>query len=107
MKIINIGLMITALLFSSLANALTLREAKQQGLVGETLSGYIAPVQPTPEAQEFADKINQARQIQYKSIAEQNHLSTNDVAKMVGQKLINRAESGEYVKGINGQWLKK
>lgn len=107
MKIINIGLMIFALLFSSLASALTLREAKQQGLVGETLSGYIAPVQSTPEAQAFADKINQARRLQYKSVAEQNHINTNDVAKMAGQKLINRAESGEYVKGINGQWLKK
>ncbi|WP_150320785.1 DUF1318 domain-containing protein, partial [Enterobacter hormaechei] len=26
---------------------------------------------------------------------------------MAGQKLVARAQPGEYVKGINGKWLKK
>jgi len=29
------------------------------------------------------------------------------VAHMAGQKLVTRAPAGEYVRGINGQWLKK
>ncbi|GKX61816.1 hypothetical protein SOASR032_03850 [Pragia fontium] len=107
MKRMNVGLIVAALLFSSVAGALTLKEAKQQGLVGETLNGYIAAVQPTTEAQDLVKRINQARLEQYKSVAAQNNVSVGDVASMTGQKLINRAESGEYVKGINGQWLRK
>ncbi|EOI5795860.1 DUF1318 domain-containing protein, partial [Cronobacter malonaticus] len=28
-------------------------------------------------------------------------------AKMAGQKLVARSKPGEYVRGINGQWIKK
>lgn len=107
MKTINTFLIGTALLFSSMASALTLNEAKQQGLVGETLSGYIAPVVQTPEAIAFAEKINQARKEKYQEIAAQNNISVSDVASLTGKKLIRRVGPGEYVRGINGQWLKK
>ncbi|WP_246201865.1 YdbL family protein [Budvicia diplopodorum] len=107
MKTINTCLIGTALLFSSWVNALTLDEAKQQGLVGETLSGYIAPVTQTPEAIAFAEKINHARKDSYQKIAAQNNVSVSDIASVTGQKLIQRAKAGEYVRGINGQWLKK
>ncbi|WP_265523974.1 DUF1318 domain-containing protein, partial [Providencia heimbachae] len=40
-------------------------------------------------------------------IAQKNNLKTKDVARIAGQKLVERASSGEYVRGINGQWLKK
>ena len=46
MKKRYLGLIGAAWLFSSMAMALTLDEAKQQGRVGETLNGYIAPVTP-------------------------------------------------------------
>ncbi|MGA9617510.1 MAG: DUF1318 domain-containing protein, partial [Serratia proteamaculans] len=42
MKKRYLGLLGAGWLFSSMAMALTLDEAKQQGRVGETLSGYIA-----------------------------------------------------------------
>ncbi|PHI30926.1 YdbL family protein [Budvicia aquatica] len=107
MKIIKICLAATLLLCSSMTSALTLHEAKQQGLVGETLSGYIAPVTQTPEAIALTEKINQARKDKYKEVAAQNNVSVSDIASMTGKKLIRRAELGEYVRGINGQWLKK
>lgn len=107
MKAFYAGITAFFLLFSSASWALTLQEAKRQGLVGETLSGYLAPVRESPQAQSFADKINQARLEQYKKVAEQNDLRTEDVAKMAGKKLVDRAQSGEYVKGLNGLWLKK
>lgn len=43
-------------LFSGMAQALTLDEAKQQGRVGETLSGYIAPVKQDAETQALVKK---------------------------------------------------
>ncbi|WP_339413590.1 YnbE family lipoprotein [Photorhabdus cinerea] len=40
-------------------------------------------------------------------VAASNNISTEQVAKLTGEKWVNRAASGEYVLGINGQWLKK
>lgn len=105
------GLVILALLCGGLwcnaAMALTVEQAKQQGLVGETLSGYLAPVKQNAEAQALVTRINQAREQQYQQVAQSNQVSTNDVAKLAGQKLVQRAGKGEFVRGINGQWLQK
>ncbi|EIC85186.1 YdbL family protein [Serratia sp. M24T3] len=105
------GLLMLMLLCGSLwcnaALALTVEQAKQQGLVGETLSGYLAPVKQGAQTQALVTRINQAREQQYRQLAENNQVSTGDVAKLAGQKLVQRAGKGEYVRGINGQWLQK
>lgn len=100
-------LLASVLLFSSAAFALTLDEAKQQGRVGETLSGYLAPVQQDGETLALVKRINAGREQQYQQVAQNNQVTTNDVAKLAGQKLVARAGKGEFVRGINGQWLKK
>ncbi|WP_312666177.1 DUF1318 domain-containing protein, partial [Pantoea sp. CTOTU49201] len=43
----------------------------------------------------------------YQRVAQQNNLTASEVARIAGEKLVNRAGSGEYVRGINGQWLRK
>ncbi|CNH55491.1 YdbL family probable chaperone protein [Yersinia pekkanenii] len=96
-----------SLLFSGGAFALTLEQARQQGRVGETLSGYLAPVKKDAETLALVDQINIARTEKYQEVAQKNHISTEDVAKLAGQKLVNRAAAGEYVRGINGQWMKR
>ena len=96
-----------SLVFSSGAFALTLEQAKQQGRVGETLSGYLAPVKKDAETLALVEQINIARAEKYQEVAQKNHLSTEDVAKLAGQKLVNRAAAGEYVRGINGQWMRR
>jgi hypothetical protein len=40
-------------------------------------------------------------------VADSNHITLDEVARLAGQKLVTRAPVGEYVRGINGQWLKK
>lgn len=97
----------SCLLYSSLSFALTLEQAKQQGRVGETLSGYLAPIKKDAETLALVEEINIARTEKYQEVAQKNHISTEDVAKLAGQKLVNRAASGEYVRGINGQWMKR
>ncbi|EKN5073440.1 YdbL family protein [Yersinia enterocolitica] len=96
-----------SLVFSSGAFALTLEQAKQQGRVGETLSGYLAPVKKDAETLALVEQINIARAEKYQEVAQKNHISTDDVAKLAGQKLVNRAAAGEYVRGINGQWMQR
>ncbi|WP_312310878.1 YdbL family protein [Atlantibacter sp.] len=95
------------LLLCQPAFALTLNEARQQGLVGETLDGYIAPRAQDSQTLALVKQINEARAQSYRELAERNHLPVDDVAKLAGQKLVERAAPGEYVRGINGQWLRR
>ncbi|WP_312054524.1 YdbL family protein [Pantoea brenneri] len=106
MKRISVALLL-ALVMAQPAWALTLDEARQSGRVGETLSGYLAARAQDSETRALTERINAGRQQQYQRVAEQNHLTTDEVASIAGQKLVNRAAAGEYVRGINGQWLKK
>jgi uncharacterized protein YdbL (DUF1318 family) len=104
-KRLAFGLLVLAM--SAQAQAITLNEARAQGRVGETLSGYLAPVRQDPETLALVGDINAARSESYQKLADSNNLPVDEVAKMAGQKLVARAQPGEYVKGINGKWLKK
>jgi len=96
-----------ALVMAQPAWALTLDQARQSGRAGETLSGYLAARAQDSETLALVERINAGRQQEYQRLAEQNNLSTADVASIAGQKLVSRAAAGEYVRGINGQWLRK
>lgn len=103
--------MIAALLLTGVvawpALALTLDEARQQGRAGETLNGFIAARQQDKETLALVKRINDARRAQYQQVAQRNNLTTAQVARIAGEKLVYRAAAGEYVRGINGQWLQK
>ncbi|HHW7725802.1 TPA: YdbL family protein [Salmonella enterica] len=87
--------------------ALTLDEARTQGRVGETLNGYLVALKNDAENQKLVLDINHARRASYQQLADSNHLPVDEVAKMAGQKLVERARPGEYVQGINGKWMRK
>lgn len=95
------------LLLCQPALALTLNEARQQGWVGETLDGYIAPRVQDDRTLALVRQINEARAQSYRQLAERNRLPVDKVAKMAGQKLVERAAPGDYVRGINGQWTRR
>ncbi|RTM76283.1 YdbL family probable chaperone protein [Enterobacter hormaechei] len=103
----RLALMLLALGMNVHAATLTLNDARAQGRVGETLSGYLVPVQHDAETLALVNRINAARTESYQQLADSNNLPVDEVAKMAGQKLVARAQPGEYVKGINGKWLKK
>ena len=97
----------TVCLMSSSAMALTLNEARSQGRVGETFNGYLMALKTDDETQALVNDINKARALSYQQLARQNNVSTEEIAKLAGQKLVARAKPGEYVQGINGKWLHK
>ena len=103
----RVALILLALGINVQAATLTLNDARAQGRVGETLSGYLAPIQQDAETLALVNRINAARAENYQKLADSNNLPVDEVAKMAGQKLVARAQPGEYVKGINGKWLKK
>ncbi|MGE1638627.1 DUF1318 domain-containing protein [Klebsiella pneumoniae] len=56
---------LTLALLSAPALALTLSEARQQGRVGETLNGYLAPLRQDKETLALVKQINAARSESY------------------------------------------
>ena len=94
-------------LFSVQAFALTLSEARTQGRVGETQGGYLAALAKDSETSALVKNINQDRSESYQQLAQSNNLSQQEVARLAGKKLIDKALPGEYVQGINGQWVRK
>lgn len=106
MKILLKGALLLTLLIQP-AVALTLNEAREQGRVGETLNGYLGAVKQDAETRELVAKINVSREQVYQQLADKHQLTREEVARLAGQKLVNKAGRGEYVRGLNGQWLKK
>ncbi len=91
------------------AFAIDLDAAKQQGLVGETPSGYIESVRPNPsgEIQSLVQKINSARKQEYQRIAQKNGTALSAVEQIGGKKAIRMTPNGQYVKRPEGSWVKK
>ena len=102
---------ITLLLFSLLlicqpALALDLQTAKAQGLVGETISGYLAPVKATAEAKKLVNDINGKRKQHYQKIAKSNKTPLSTVEQLAGKKAIAKTPAGQFIQ-VNGSWQKK
>lgn len=95
-----------ALLFSSIALALNLGEAKQQGLVGEQTNGYLGAVVQRDDVQSLIADINSQRKIKYAEVAAKNNISLQDVEKLAAKKAFERTEKGHYVL-VDGEWIKK
>jgi len=93
--------------FSSLLWAVDLQSAKNQGLVGETPSGYLAAVKDSADARAVVANVNNARKKHYQSIASRNGTSLQVVEILAGKKAIAKAARGHYVKNASGSWVKK
>jgi uncharacterized protein YdbL (DUF1318 family) len=91
------------------AQAGPLEDAKAAGLVGERIDGYLGVVDSGAPAdvKRLVEQINAERQAKYAEIAERQAAPVKAVALIAGEKLINRAGSGEYVMGADGQWRRK
>lgn len=87
---------LTLALLSAPALALTLSEARQQGRVGETLNGYLAPLRQDKETLALVKQINAARSESYQQLADDNNLPVDEVAKMASRSWW-PARSPEYV----------
>jgi uncharacterized protein YdbL (DUF1318 family) len=102
-----LALALGAALLPAAAMALTLDEAKAQGLVGERPDGYLGAVQanPSAEVKALVDQVNARRTEVYAKIAKEEGISVVVVAARSGERLIQEARPGEYV--LMGTWKKK
>jgi uncharacterized protein len=87
--------------------ALSVEEAKTQGLVGEQPSGYLGVVKPEHEtAQALVKDVNNKRRQAYEDIARRNGTSLQAVETLAGEKAIQSTKPGLFVEGPGG-WVKK
>ncbi len=90
------------------AQAGPLDAEKAQGLVGEQANGYLGIVgSVSADIKRQVDEINLKRREKYRDVAKKNGTSLAAVEAIVGEKLIGRAKSGEFVMGADGKWRKK
>jgi len=103
-----LSLLLGSLVFVAVpALAIDLQMAKEQGLVGETPTGYLSTVVDSDaEVKDLITTINTKRKAKYVEIAKKNSISLEKVEKLAGKKAIEKTPTGQYVK-IDGHWLKK
>lgn len=97
------------LLLVPMSFALTLQEAKIEGLVGEQRNGYVGLVMDSAPAEVMAlarDVNNQRREL-YQQIARQNNLTVEQVAALAFEKAVEATPAGQYLQDPSGAWAKK
>jgi uncharacterized protein YdbL (DUF1318 family) len=97
------------LLLVPMSFALTLQEAKNEGLVGEQRNGYVGLVMESAPAEVMAlarDVNNQRREL-YQQIARQNNLTAEQVAALAFEKAVEATPAGQYLQDASGAWVKK
>lgn len=105
-KKLSIVTLLSAMCLSFSAWAISLDDAKNQGLVGEDSSGYLGLVVQNAEAKVVVDEINAKRKAQYLKLAKKNNLSLSQVEALAAAKTIEKTQSGHFVE-VNGEWVKK
>lgn len=112
-RFVQLGALILALCLAMPAFSMGLEEAKsqldtakQQGLVGETPTGYLEVVKPDGNARGIVDAINKARRTEYARIAEKHDIPVTQVETVAGQKALEKTPAGQYIL-VDGEWVRK
>ena len=94
---------------SQLAFALDIDEAKAQGLVGETMTGYIAAVKVPASAEVSAliDDVNAQRKALFERTARRTNTTLIQVSHRFYELAVERTERGHYYQDANGRWVRK
>lgn len=110
MLVALLGLAFAVTLFSPVAYADALDDAKAAGLVGEKRDGYLGIVSSAADAatQRLVQEINLKRRDRYREIAQSTPGSTlADVEALAGAKIIAQTPAGQFVQDESGAWVRK
>ncbi|RMH59442.1 MAG: DUF1318 domain-containing protein [Zetaproteobacteria bacterium] len=85
-----------------------LRSAKQAGLIGERLDGYLGFVRAAPpDVRALVREVNRKRRARYRQIAAQSGIALHQVELLAGRKAIAKTPSGLFVQSPSGRWVRK
>jgi uncharacterized protein YdbL (DUF1318 family) len=102
---VSLVLIASSIAFS--AWAVTLDQAKQQGLVGEMSNGYLGVVVASPEVSELVEMVNKKRKDIYLNLARKNKITMQQVTKLAGEKSMAKTQSGHLIQNADGHWVTK
>lgn len=96
-------------IFGTPAWAISLDDAKDQGLVGEQLNGYLGLIRnnASGDVKALVSDINAKRRAAYIDKAREAGVDPQIMEIRIGERLQQRAESGHYIQNSNGQWTRK
>lgn len=89
--------------------AIDIHDAKDQGLVGEANTGFVAAVR-TPasaEVEALISKVNSERRSLFESAATKTGATVQQVSFRFYQLAIQKTRSGHYYQDESGNWVKK
>ena len=89
--------------------AIDIGTAKQQGLVGEANTGYIAAVK-TPasaEVKSLISTVNAKRKNKFRNTAKNTDTTVEQVSNRFYELAVKRTKSGHYYQDPRGNWKKK
>ena len=104
------GLMAAFLLAMPMAYAgdQQIDKAKAAGIVGERIDGYLGIVSGGDASiQRKVAEINARRRAVYADLARETGESQEAVARLTGEKQIQRAKPGEYYMDASGRWKQR
>jgi uncharacterized protein YdbL (DUF1318 family) len=89
--------------------AIDLRDAKEQGLVGEANSGYLAAVKRpvSDEVQTLINEVNAKRLAEFERAAAKTDATVAQVSYRFYELAVERTSPGHYYEDKSGDWQKK
>ena len=89
--------------------AIDIRDAKDQGLVGEANTGYIAAVQlpASAEVRALIADVNEKRKATFVQTANKTGATLPQVANRFYELAVQKTAKGHYYQDSSGNWTKK
>ena len=89
--------------------AVTLQEAKADGLIGEKTDGYVGFVVGNipSDVRALVNDVNRQRKARYQQVAAQNNLTLQQVTTRAFERATTNTKPGHYLQAGNGNWRKK
>jgi uncharacterized protein YdbL (DUF1318 family) len=88
--------------------AIELHAAKEQGLVGEANTGYLAAIgTPSAEVQALVSEVNAKRKAEFERTAKKTGATLEQVRIRFYELAVQRTEAGHYYQDASGSWKKK
>lgn len=89
--------------------AIDIRDAKEQGLVGEANTGYLAAVQmpASAEVRALIADVNAKRKAEFERTAQNTGTTVAQVANRFYELAVQKTAPGHYYQDRSGRWQKK
>lgn len=94
---------------AALALPAIVEQAIDNGEIGERADGYLGyrADSISPALRAAVEDVNIKRRAEYTRLAEQQGVTVDVVARLTGEKLIAKLESGEWYLSAGGSWTQK